>query len=74
MILIDYLIFLLSPEDSSDRPIEPGRNQKMARFDNRFHGAVKIFFWIGVTVGFWIGLLLFLQRISAVVFSHQPPL
>ena len=74
MIIIDFLLFLLSPEDSSDGPIRVGKGQKLARFDNRFYGALKIFFWIGATVAFWIGLLLFLQKIAAVAFKYQLPI
>jgi len=61
MLLVDYIVFLLSPEDSSDLP-DSAKRHPVSRFDSRFHGAMKIFFWIGFTAFFWIGLL-FLFRI-----------
>lgn len=61
MLLFDYVVFLLSPEDSSELP-DFVKRRPASRFDSRFHGAMKIFFWIGFTAFFWIGLL-FLFRI-----------
>ena len=63
MLLFEYFVFLLSPEDSSDLP-DFVKRQQTTRFDGRLHGAIKIFFWIGLAVFFWIGLLALL-RISA---------
>ncbi|OGR17131.1 MAG: hypothetical protein A2X81_08585 [Desulfobacterales bacterium GWB2_56_26] len=56
-LLFDYVVFLLSPEDSSDLP-DLVKRQPASRFDSRFHGAMKIFFWLGFTAFFWIGLVL----------------
>lgn len=66
MMIIDFFIFLLSPEDSSDSLTYDRESKKSARFDNRFYGGLKIFFWIELTVAFWIGLLLFLQKITVI--------
>ncbi len=66
MMIIDFFLFLFSPEDSSDNLTYVRKSEKLARFDNRFYGGLKIFFWIGVTVAFWIGLLLFLQKIATI--------
>ena len=47
-----FLVFLLSPEDSSTGGSTQYRNTQTP-FDNRLCGAIKIAFWITVTVAFW---------------------
>ena len=47
-----FIVFLLSPEDSSTGGSTRHRNTQTP-FDNRLCGAVKIAFWITVTVAFW---------------------
>ncbi|MDP3479383.1 MAG: hypothetical protein Q8R88_06405 [Desulfoprunum sp.] len=50
--VIEFLLFLLQPENSN---ATPNRNQRRYdRFDNRLGGAVKIAFWIAITFLFWI--------------------
>lgn len=54
--VFDFVLFLLQPEDSGVAAISKGVGRRSARFDNRLGGAVKILFWVVVTVLFWIGL------------------
>lgn len=63
MMFYDFLVFLLSPDDSTESAVSTMKMRRIARFDNRFHGALKIFFWIGFTVFFWIGLLFFFRML-----------
>lgn len=63
-LLFDYVVFLLSPEDSTEGALSPVNRRRTARFDNRFHGAIKIFFWIGLTLCFWFGLLFFFRMLQ----------
>lgn len=53
--VFDFVLFLLQPEDSGVAASH-GKGRHSARFDNRLGGAVKILFWLVVTVFFWIGL------------------
>ena len=46
------IVFLLSPEDSSTGGYPQHRDTR-ASFDNRVCGAIKITFWISMTVAFW---------------------
>jgi hypothetical protein len=62
-LLFDYVVFLLSPEDSTESALPPVNRRRTARFDTRFHGAMKIFFWIGFAVCFWFGLLFFFRML-----------
>ncbi len=62
-LLIDYVVFLLSPEDSTESAFSPVNRRRTARFDNCFHGAMKIFFWIGLAVSFWFSLLFFFRML-----------
>ena len=56
-----FIVFLLTPEDSSANGFHrKGKDQ--SAFDNRWCGAIKIAFWITVVVGFW-GMLPVLSRI-----------
>jgi len=52
---VDILLFLLEPEDTGRTAELYGRRQRPTRFDNRPGGAVKIFFWLAVTILFWGG-------------------
>lgn len=56
VVVLDFLLFLISPEDSGIGAGWDRRRSRGKRFDNHRYGAVKIFFWIGVTVLFWISV------------------
>ena len=46
-----FALFLLQPQDTSEgRSID----HRFARFDTRLAGAIKIAFWLGIAVGFWV--------------------
>jgi hypothetical protein len=49
-------MFLLEPEDTCRTAEMYGRRRRPTRFDNRHGGAIKIFFWLGVTILFWGGI------------------
>jgi hypothetical protein len=66
MIFWDFLLFLFTPEDSGVTAMSRGNRLQYPRFDNRLCGAVKICFWTGVTVLFWISLPLFLRIVTFV--------
>lgn len=52
--ILAFLLFLIRPEDSSSSLMPQGRQP--SPFDNRLGGAIKIFCWIAIAVGFWIAL------------------
>lgn len=52
--IIDFLVFLLRPEDTSTAAMPFDRQHRDCRFDNRIGGAIKIFFWLVTTILFWI--------------------
>jgi hypothetical protein len=63
LIFFDFLVFLLSPEDSTDRTASTMKGPPIARFDNHCCGAIKIFFWIGFAVFFPPCLLVFCKML-----------
>ncbi len=54
--VLEFLLFLISPEDSGIGAGWDRKTPRWRRFDNQRYGVVKIFFWIGVAVLFWIGV------------------
>lgn len=52
---VEFLLFLLEPEDTGKTAALYGRRQRHTRFDNRLGGTIKIFFWVGITMLFWGG-------------------
>jgi len=50
---VEFLLFLLEPEDTGRTAELYGRRQRPTRFDNRPGGAVKILFWLVASILFW---------------------
>jgi hypothetical protein len=63
VVFFDFFVFLLSPEDSTGRAASTVKGRRIARFDNHFCGAIKIFFWIGFAVFFPPCLLVFCKML-----------
>lgn len=53
--VVDFLLFLLHPEDTSATATTASRDNRYTRFDNRLGGAIKIAFWCATILLFWIG-------------------
>jgi hypothetical protein len=52
---VDFLVFLMQPEDTSATATTVSRDNRFSSFDNRFGGAIKIAFWCAMILLFWIG-------------------
>jgi hypothetical protein len=64
--VIDFLVFLLQPEDTSATAETVARDNRHSRFDNRFGGAIKIAFWCALVLLFWIGF----ADLAAIIAAH----
>ncbi|KAB2887767.1 MAG: hypothetical protein F9K32_18835 [Desulfobulbaceae bacterium] len=66
VVIVDFLLFLLQPEDTSATATPAARDVRFSRFDNRFGGAAKIAFWCAMVLLFWIGF----GELAATVAMH----
>lgn len=63
---VDFLLFLLQPEDTSATAAAVARDNRYSRFDNRLGGAIKIAFWCTMILLFWIGF----ADLAAILAAH----